>query len=321
MMASTTRGRRAPKATPVDPEASSDPFDNYDILIANGMVDDRLFSDLLGCSLKNKKHAKVVLCLVTYGGQANAGYRIGRFLQQVYDEVVIFVPSYCKSAGTLVATAGNRLVMSVFGEIGPLDVQLVERDELGERKSGLTIRSALEDLKGHSFDVFQHFMLEIKQNSGNTISFKLAAELAAGITTGLMDPVYQQIHPDVLGKDFRDLSVATKYGDRLNKKFNNLKPNALKRLVHDYPSHDFVIDAEEAKELFDRVESPSPRLYALTTEHRQDMMVPKTKTPVVRMVTWEPAVALNDAAGGDDVESAGNDAGKQAPPHLVANAG
>src|SRR5262249_45958589 len=44
---------------------------------------------------------------------------------------------------------------------------------------------------------------------------------------------------------------------RLDKKYNNLKPNGLDRLIADYPSHEFVIDRAEAESLFKRVRSPS----------------------------------------------------------------
>jgi len=192
--------------------------------------------------------------------------------------------------------SGNKLVLSAFGEIGPLDVQLAERDEIGERKSGLTMRSALEDLSERSFELFSEFMINIKRSSGNNISFKLAAELAKDVTTGLMSNVYSQIHPDVLGKDYRDLSVATKYGQRLNKKFGNISDAGIRCLVHDYPSHDFVIDYDEAAEIFQRVELPANPLMELA--QRNNLMVPKINGSVVKMEHWPvPESEENDETG------------------------
>ena len=108
-----------PSQTRPDPYAAE-----HDFLLANGDIDDRLFGDIVKQVIEKRQNQKVVLCLVTYGGQANAAYRIGRFLQSFYGEVVALVPSLCKSAGTLVVTAAHKVVMSVTGEIGPLDVQL-----------------------------------------------------------------------------------------------------------------------------------------------------------------------------------------------------
>lgn len=302
-MAKTPSSRaRAPKKAPATGE-KPDPFDGYDILVINSLIEDPLFGEVTEKAVGGKQADKLVVTVVTYGGQANVAYRISRLLQSMYDDIAVYVPSLCKSAGTLIATSGNQLVMTPFGEIGPLDVQLLERDELGERKSGLTMRSALEDLKGHSFDLFQHFMMEIKAKSGGTVSFRLAAELASSITSGLMHNVYDQIHPDVIGKDFRDLSVATKYCERLNKRFQNIKPRGINRLVHEYPSHDFVIDYEEAKEIFHRVTRPSARLIELAQDKGNLLMVPNVKKSVVEMIPW---AAPTSATGGQDGANDGN---------------
>lgn len=264
---------KAAAAKPKDEE-----YAGYDVLIVNGIISDELFAQVAKVVGANKKSNNVVIALVTYGGEANPAYRISRLVQGMYEDVVILVPSLCKSAGTLIATCGNKLVISPFGEIGPLDVQLLEKDELGERKSGLTMRSALEDLQERSFELFSKFMLSIKESSRNNISFRLAAELAKDVTTGMMGNVYCQIHPDVLGKDYRDLSVATKYGERLNMKFGNVKSDGIERLVHSYPSHDFVIDHAEATEIFERVELPSGKLWELIQRRRNQLMVPKVKS-------------------------------------------
>ena len=145
-----------------------------DIILANGPVDERLFSGIMKASTEEKevRNNTVVLCLVTYGGLAADAYRIGRWLHQRYDDVVVFVPSLCKSAGTLIACAANSIVMTPFGELGPLDVQILKRDELFERRSGLIKNYALEELEQISFRLFEYFMLNIKQ--GSTIKLKLS---------------------------------------------------------------------------------------------------------------------------------------------------
>jgi hypothetical protein len=165
-----------------------------------------------------------------------------------------------------------------FGEVGPLDVQLTRRDEIWGRRSGLTTRSALADLKSHSFDLFEHFMFAITAKSRGSVSFKLAAEIAGRVTAELMSKVYEQINPEALGQDFMDLSVATKYCQRLVKYSKNLKPGAIQRLVFEYPSHDFVIDLQEAKELFHRVELPTATIISFLKNRMTDLLQPRTGT-------------------------------------------
>jgi hypothetical protein len=299
--------RRTTKIKTDDGAHQKQEYDGYDVLIVNGLIEDELFAQITKCIGDGKKSDNVIVTLVTYGGQANAAYRISRLLQSMYNDVVVLVPSLCKSAGTLIAASANKLVISPFGEIGPLDVQLLERDEIGERKSGLTMRSALEDLRVQSFEMFSDFMLEIKRASSNNVSFRLAAELARDMTTGLMGNIYCQVHPDVLGKDFRDLSIATKYGERLNVKFGNVKSDGIHRLVHDYPSHDFVIDHQEALDIFERVELPSSRLWDLIKRRRNQLMAPRVKSFVVEIETWPAAEAPEESEGTENGKRGGTE--------------
>jgi hypothetical protein len=246
------------------------------ILLLNRDLRTAAFTAVMRCVRAHKAHEKLVLILVTYGGQPNVAYRIARFLQTAYQEIVAFVPSECKSARTLMVSAAKTVVLSPFGEIGPMDVQLLQRDEIFGRRSGLTTRSALSDLKVHTYELFEHFMTEIVTSSSGAVSFRLAAEISARVSSRLMSKIYEQINPDALGQDLRDLNIADKYCERLNRRFRNLKPEAVHRLIHDYPSHDFVIDFEEAKEIFENVELPTPTLIGIMQARGRDIFAPKT---------------------------------------------
>jgi hypothetical protein len=259
----------------------------YDFLLLNSEILGTTFAEVMKCVTSHRANDKVVLILVTYGGDANTSYRIGRFLQTIYkDDLVAFTPAQCKSAGTLLITAANSIIFSPFGEIGPLDVPLIQRDELVGQRSGLTTRSALEDLKAHSFELFEHIMQEVIKRSGSAISFRLAADIAGRMSSRLLARVYQQINPADLGQDNRDLNVALRYGERLNKRFANLKAGGLKHLVYDYPSHDFVIDLEEARTIFERVELPTRTLINMMGKRMNDCLVPKTgRNHLIKMLT------------------------------------
>ncbi|HEX3708998.1 MAG TPA: hypothetical protein VHV56_03835 [Pseudolabrys sp.] len=296
------RQKRAGVKSATPDAKSKDRFaSGYDFLLLNQDLMDSTFPEVMGTVNLHQANKKVVLILVTYGGQANVAYRIARFLQTVYEEVVAFIPAECKSAGTLMVTAARTVVISPFGEFGPLDVQLLRRDELAGRRSGLTTRSALEDLKTHSFELFEHFMTEIITKSGTAVSFRLAAEIASRMSSRVMSRIYEQINPDALGQDYRDLNIALKYGERLNREYGNLKKGALHRLVYDYPSHDFVIDLEEAQEIFERVELPAPTLVRIMTARSLECLVPKTgRQKLCEMVTNSGQKMLVQKTGNDE---------------------
>ena len=204
-----------------------------------------------------------VLVLTTRGGLADSAYQIARLLQNTSKTFYLCVPTICKSAGTLLALGANQIIMTDVSELGPLDVQLMRRDELGQRRSGLVVRTALEGLAEETFQVFERVMLGITIGSRRAVSFEVASRIAASISTGVMAPVYGQINPDALGSDLRDLQVATAYGERLSQHCENSHPDTVRTLVEDYPAHEFIIDKAEAERLFKVVAEPSEELSSL----------------------------------------------------------
>ncbi len=234
-----------------------------DVLLYNGDFDpvnapDEMLLDM--CAGRSKRD-NVLLVLITNGGDADTAYRVARCLQRAYEGFYALVPGWCKSAGTLVVMGADEIIMTEHGQLGPLDVQLNKPDELFESTSGLDTIQAMNFLKSRAFSQFEDTFLDLKYKYGNRLSTKTATEIATNLTTGLFQPVYQQIEPNRLGEIARAMSIAQEYGLRLDKVSNNLREtrehSALQKLVNGYPSHRFVIDREEAQELFKRVREPT----------------------------------------------------------------
>ncbi|CAI2936233.1 SDH family Clp fold serine proteinase [Aminobacter niigataensis] len=247
--------------------AVEDKYDS-DIFVYSAPIDNDGFSALTEAVTQKKNSSTRPHCLMiltTTGGLANSAYQIARLLQQTYGSFTIFTPRYCKSAGTIIALGAHCILMDVFSELGPLDVQLLDRDEIGNRKSGLLTRSAFESLSNEVFDLFSKNMLGIKKASRGMISFKLAADISWRMTAELMAPIFGQLNPDIIGSDYRDLRIAKLYGDRLANVSGNPKPDTVRQLVEDYPAHDFIIDKDEASKLFRRIEEPTAELYAFVS--------------------------------------------------------
>lgn len=236
-----------------------------DVLLYNGdfyaqtAADETVIDACVGMTRRDN----VLLVLVTNGGDANIAYRVARCLQRSYKDFYVLVSGWCKSAGTLVVIGADEVIMGEHGQLGPLDVQLSKPDEIFESTSGLDTIQAMNFLKSKAFSQFEDSFLDLKVGSGNRLSTKTATEIAITLTTGLFQPIYQQIEPNRLGEIARAMSIAQEYGQRLDNESDNLKSRALQRLVNGYPSHRFVIDREEAKDLFKRVREPSQDEQAL----------------------------------------------------------
>ncbi len=227
-----------------------------DVLVISHEITRALHGEL-SKELKKKKHDKCVLFLTTYGGDADGAYRIGRCLQHHFEYVRLVVPSSCKSAGTLIAIAANELVIGDLGELGPLDAQGRKAHELFERGSGLDSIQALQMCGEQLKVVFRDMLLEMKLSA--QLSTSVAGDFAARVATSVADPLYSQIDVNRLGEMQRANQIAIDYGTRLSEKSNSLYAGALSKLTLSYPSHGFVIDRKEAKELFVLVSRPSEK--------------------------------------------------------------
>jgi hypothetical protein len=281
-------------------QAAADAYD-ADLYLYSGSIDHDGFGKVVN-EYRQGSRPNVMLILTTHGGLANSAYKISRFFQCQYEQFYIFIPSVCKSAGTLITLGAHKLFMTTFSELGPLDVQLYQRDEISARKSGLLSHSAFDALKTETFALYEHFMLSIKRRSGDNISFPIASDVAGDMASRVMSPIFERIDPAVLGSDHRDLQVAIEYGKRLAAYSENISPLAVKFLTEQYPSHDFIIDMDEAQELFEEVEAPHPALWQLIRYLDHFVFSPHEPTIVINLnKTMEDATdGSSDAENGTE---------------------
>ncbi|HVG33926.1 MAG TPA: hypothetical protein VM911_12635 [Pyrinomonadaceae bacterium] len=223
-----------------------------DLFLYSGNIERNLASIFLNEADRPTRRRNAALILCTTGGDADAAYIIARYLKNNYEKFFLFVFGWCKSAGTLIALGADEIIMSVRGELGPLDVQLLKTDELLFRSSGLDIAAAIKSLSDQAFEIFEKHFLEIIRRGGGAITTHTAAEIASSLSVGLVSPITDQIDPLRVGEVERAINIAYEYGIRLN---NN--PDRVTSLIKNYPSHSFVIDYKEAGELFQNVRTPN----------------------------------------------------------------
>ena len=203
---------------------------------------------------------KILLVLATLGRDADAAYRIARFLRQSYECFTVFVPGLCKSAGTLLCIGAHEIVISQTGELGPLDVQVHNPEELADYTSGLDIPQAFDFVRGKALHTLRAILVDVAAGGG--LATKRSAEIATNVTVGLFSPIFAQIAPARLGGNARALLIARDYAARLDG--NLVGDAALEQLVAGYPSHSFSIDRDEAAKLFKSVRYPNRRASELS---------------------------------------------------------
>jgi hypothetical protein len=227
--------------------------DRADLFVYNGDIERESDLDFIQCVHTNKRNDRCKLLLVTNGGDADAAYKISRYLQERYELFECLITGICKSGGTLIAIGAHELVFLPYGELGPLDVQIHKEDKLAGFHSGLNISEALQTLERRAIQTYLRLIGEIIKSSSGVVSFPTASKAASELVSGLYAPIFGKIDAEDVGGRTRSMRIAADYGKRLDLVAKNMQPGALQKLAETYSSHSFVIDKTEASALFRKV--------------------------------------------------------------------
>lgn len=166
----------------------------------------------------------ILLILHSSGGFVGPAYLIGKMLSEHSGGALeIAVPRRAKSAATLICCAANHIHMGSLSELGPIDPQIDGLPALG-------LKSSIQHLAELSIEHPQ------------------AVELFAKYMSQTIQPIH-------LGYYERVAESAMQYAERLMEphkdKLVNSTPNKIaKVLVYSYKDHGFVIDKQEACQIF-----------------------------------------------------------------------
>lgn len=227
-----------------------------------------------------KKHKELVLTIITPGGDPHAAYRIAAFLKRTYGEKFdLFIPSYCKSAGTLIALAARNLIFGKFGELGPLDVQLIKEDDQS-RTSGLSLLQALYFLQNLSSNVFTQSFKTILKDVDEFISYRLAGEFSSQLIKATVGPILANVDPIRLGEIMRSNNIANHYGKRLE-----CEDEIVSKLVIGYDDHGIVIDEDEARSIGFHILNANPLEQAIISNLSKLFRMELIKNHLVNLTT------------------------------------
>lgn len=230
------------------------------IIFANtGIYHSQLFQ--LRLALGTLKGDGVCLVLESPGGDIQAAYLIVRELRRRFKQLRVFVPMFAKSAATLICLSAEELVLGELGELGPLDAQISEkqRGDSPQSKSCLEHFQALEQLRKYAFETFD-VAVRVALQRGD-MRLEDACTVATNFTAQVCGPMYAKIDPDRLGQHARYLEVGLQYGRRVLRRYRKELyeqrvdggqlngERILRKLVWEYPQHEFALDLEELQEI------------------------------------------------------------------------
>lgn len=200
--------------------------------------------------LMARKKDKIYILMGTSGGNPHEAFKMMRLVQRRYKYVGVILLGGCYSAGTLFALGANEILMSSGANLGPLDVQMRREDDFS-RMSGECYRQALSDISSIAQKIFTDLFGRLKSRQDILISTQTASHAACEIAKGLLSPITQQIEPSKLGEMMRSQGIGISYGIRLMRNLygEDRAYQIANSLARQYPSHNTIIDYEEAKEL------------------------------------------------------------------------
>jgi len=94
--------------------------------------------------LSNLSGDKIDIILETPGGFAEVVEDLVEYTRNRFSEVAIIVPGYAKSAGTIMAMAGDEILMDSTSALGPIDAQISQNNK---RFSAHAFLEGLEKIK------------------------------------------------------------------------------------------------------------------------------------------------------------------------------
>lgn len=192
----------------------------YDNIMMVKADSDRIYNAINSFKDKTKP---ILLIILSGGGEPASAYLIGKLCQEFCNgNFTVVVPRYAKSAATLLSCAANEIHMGSLSELGPIDPQIKGMPTLGLKNS------------------IEHIAELVSNNTGSSEMFARYLQ--------------RTVEPIQIGYYERVAESAMQYAEKLldkNKgKLSSTPKEIAKKLVYGYKDHGFVIDKEEAVEIF-----------------------------------------------------------------------
>jgi hypothetical protein len=205
-------------------------------------------------SVYNARHKvgqgdKIEILLHSGGGHPDIAFTVMKFFRRRFKEVNALVPLTAKSSAALMCLGADHIYTGELADLGPIDIQIDDAYEHGERSfSPLDEFKSMEFLRELSIEWMDYYANLMKVQYG--ISLKQGLHDSVPLVTGLMRPIFGQIDPIKMGGYRRSIAIGEEYAKRmLALTGNENAEQIIRKMVWEYPSHDFSIDFEEAKEL------------------------------------------------------------------------
>jgi hypothetical protein len=187
------------------------------------------------------------------GGPLDTAFRTALYLSRYAARLNIYVPRKAKSASTLIAVAGHSIVMSPFGELGPLDTQIRDPRNPTDYISALDCYQSVDYVREFGFSTLSQALKQLAAVTQGKLLLTDSLDAAAQFAIGSITPMLSQTRSLDFGAWGRSLKMGERYAQILISRAAEMERGKAEkiatRLVYGYTHHLFPIDLTEARDM------------------------------------------------------------------------
>lgn len=170
------------------------------------------------------------LLIYSSGGQIDTPWPLINLIREYCDDLSVIVPWRAHSAATLISLGANAIEMGPLASLSPIDPQF--QLKLGDKKE--IVGAGVEDIYGYYMLIQEKLKLD---EQGMAEALKILAN---------------RISPEILGKisrTRREIRIIAKNLLNLHLTDEDIMEKIVSNLVEELPSHQYMINRNEAKAL------------------------------------------------------------------------
>lgn len=206
------------------------------------------------------------------GGNLDGAYSAVLYLTAYARTLEVYVPGAAKSASTLLAVGADKLFMSAFSELGPLDSQIPDPRNPVERVSALDCYQSVDFVRDFGARTVREMLYKLVDATGRRIPVADLVSTASTFSLGVIVPMMSGVPALDFGGWGRSLLISEHYARRLAEaritreglgvgKDLGKAAKIAHQLVYGYPHHFFPIDINEATRIGLEPEKMDEALY------------------------------------------------------------
>lgn len=183
------------------------------------------------------------------GGSLDAAFRTVLYLSAYARELNVYVPRRAKSASTLVALGADCVHLSAFGELGPLDTQIVDPRNPTRTISALDCYQSVDYVRQFGFKTLAEVLTQLVGLTEGRIALIELLDTASKFAIASINPLLQSVNALDFGGWGRSLKIGEMYAQALLKAKGFDTENADRiaaQLVYGYTHHPRPINYTEA---------------------------------------------------------------------------